>query len=136
MCAQAAILVAIVDDDPGASAGMARLLRTVGMTVDSFDSAEALLASARLAAYDALILDVRLGGMSGLDLHRQLLKRDLRMPVVYVTAHDDPQTRGDAERQGCVAFFGKTASGSHVIEALRTGASRYRAASLPPPPPA
>ena len=119
MCAQASILVAVVDDDPGASAGMARLLRTVGMTVDTYASAEALLGSARLAAYDGLILDVRLGGMSGLDLHRQLLKRELRMPVVFVTAHDDPQTRGDAERQGCVAFFGKTESGSHVIEGAR-----------------
>ncbi len=132
MCAQASILVAVVDDDPGASAGMARLLRTVGMTVDTYASAEALLGSARLAAYDGLVLDVRLGGMSGLDLHRQLLKRELRMPVVFVTAHDDPQTRGDAERQGCVAFFGKTESGSHVIEALLGGASRYRNIGVPP----
>jgi FixJ family two-component response regulator len=132
MCAQASISVAIVDDDPGACAGMARLLRTIGMNVDTFASAEALLASSRLDAYDGLILDVRLGGMSGLELHRNLLKRELRIPVVYVTAHDDPQTRGDAERQGCVAFFGKTESGSRVIEALRSGASRYRAIGVPP----
>lgn len=136
MCAQASISVAIVDDDPGACAGMARLLRTIGMNVDTFASAEALLASSRLDAYDGLILDVRLGGMSGLELHRKLLKRDLRIPVVYVTAHDDPQTRGDAERQGCVAFFGKTESGSHVIEALLAGASRYRGTGVSPTPPA
>lgn len=128
-------MVAIVDDDPGACAGMARLLRAAGMSVDTYASAEALLASARLAAYDGLILDVRLGGMSGLDLHRQLLKRGIRTPVVYVTAHDDPQTRGDAERQGCVAFFGKTESGSRVIEALVGGASRYRDTGAAPAPP-
>jgi FixJ family two-component response regulator len=126
MCAQASITIAIVDDDPGASAGMARLLRAVGMTVDTYASAEALLAASRLALYDAMILDVRLGGMSGIELHRLLLQRAIAVPVVYVTAHDDPQTRGDAERQGCVAFFGKTESGNRVIEALRTGASRYR----------
>ena len=126
MCAQASITIAIVDDDPGASAGMARLLRAVGMTVDTYASAEALLAASRLALYDAMILDVRLGGMSGIELHRLLLQRAIAVPVVYVTAHDDPQTRGDAERQGCVAFFGKTESGSRVIEALRSGASRYR----------
>ena len=126
MCAQATLTIAIVDDDPGASAGMARLLRAVGMAVDTYPSAEALLAAARLRDYDALVLDVRLGGMSGIELHRLLLKRGIAVPVVYVTAHDDPQTRGDAERQGCVAFFGKTESGSRVIEALRTGADRYR----------
>lgn len=126
MCAQADLTIAVVDDDPGASAGMARLLRAAGMAVDTYASAEALLAAPRLPDYDAMVLDVRLGGMSGIELHRRLLKQRSAVPVVYVTAHDDPQTRGDAERQGCVAFFGKTESGSLVIAALRKGASMYR----------
>lgn len=133
MCAHASLTIAIVDDDPGASAGMARLLRAAGMAVDTYASAEALLAAARLMDYDAMVLDVRLGGMSGIELHRLLRKREIAVPVVYVTAHDDPQTRGDAERQGCVAFFGKTESGSLVIAALREGASRYRGAHGPRP---
>ena len=118
--------VAIVDDDPGACAGMARLLRAVGMTVDTYASAEALLAAPRLPSYDGLVLDVRLGGISGLDLQRQLVQRELCIPVVFVSAHDDPQTRGDVERLGCAAFFGKTEPGSRVIEALRQASSRYR----------
>lgn len=123
--------VAIVDDDPGACAGMARLLRAVGMAVDTYPSAEALLAAPRLASYDGLVLDVRLGGISGLELHRQLVQRKLGIPVVFVSAHDDPQTRSDAQRLGCEAFFGKTEPGSRVIEALRHGASRYRGSEAP-----
>ena len=131
MYSHEAINVAIVDDDPGACSGMARMLRAVGMSVDTFASAEALLAAPRLGSYDGLVLDVRLGGMSGLELHRLLVQRKLAIPVVFVSAHDDPQTRGDAERLGCAAFFGKTEPGSRVIEALRHGASRYRGSAPP-----
>ena len=118
--------VAVVDDDPGACAGMARLLRAIGMQVDTYASGEDYLASPQLPTYDGLVLDVRMGGMSGLELQRQLCGRMPGLPVVFVTAHDDPGTRREAERQGCVAFFGKTESGNLVIDALRTAATRYR----------
>jgi len=119
-------MVAIVDDDMGVCAGMARLLRAAGMHVDTFASAEELLAAPQLDALDGLVLDVRLPGMSGLELQRQLLDRHLQVPIVFVSANDDPKTRRDAMRQGCAAFFGKTHPGHEVIDALRTCATSHR----------
>src|SRR5262245_15645291 len=84
--------------------------------------------------YDRLVLDVRMGRMSGLELQRQLCGRIPGLPVVFVTAHEDPGTRREAERQGCVAFFGKTESGNLVIDALRNAAARYRSTSRPTTP--
>ena len=126
--------IAVIDDDPGACAGMARLLRAIGMQVDTYASGEQYLASRQIHTYDGLVLDVRMGGMSGLELQRQLCGRIPGLPVVFVTAHDDPGTRREAERQGCVAFFGKTESGDLVIDALRNAATRYRSTGGPAAP--
>lgn len=126
--------IAVVDDDPGACAGMARLLRAIGMQVDTYASGEEYLASPQIHTYDRLVLDVRMGRMSGLELQRQLCGRIPGLPVVFVTAHEDPGTRREAERQGCVAFFGKTESGNLVIDALRNAATRYRSTSRPTTP--
>ena len=120
------LMVAIVDDDMGVCAGMARLLRAAGMHVDTFGTAEELLAAPQLDSLDGLVLDVRLPGMSGLELQRQLLDRQLMVPIVFVSANDDPKTRREAMRQGCAAFFGKTHPGHEVIEALRTCANSHR----------
>ena len=124
--ARAACWVAVVDDDAGACTGMARLLRAVGMRVDTFSSAEALLEAGPRWPYDCFVLDVRLTGMTGLELQRRLTELDVTTPVVIVSAHDDPQTREEARRQGVVAFFGKTEPGSLVIDAIE----RHTAASV------
>ena len=116
--ARADFWVAVVDDDGGACTAMARLLRAVGMRVDTYSSAEALLAAGPRWPYDCFVFDVRLTGMTGLELHRRMLELDVHTPVVVVSAHDDPQTRDEARRQGAVAFFGKTEPGSLVIDAI------------------
>jgi len=116
--ARAACRVAVVDDDGGACTAMARLLRAVGMRVDTYSSAEALLEAGPRWPYDCFVLDVRLTGMTGLELHRRLLELQVHTPVVVVSAHDDPQTRDEARRQGAVAFFGKTEPGALVIDAI------------------
>ena len=120
------LLVAIVDDDDGVCAGMARLLRAAGMDVVTFGTAEGLLAAPRLASVDALVLDVRLPGMNGLELQRRLQERGVKVPVVFVSANDDPKTRLEARRQGCAAFFGKTHPGCEVIAALLSSVASHQ----------
>lgn len=110
--------VALVDDDIGACTGLARLLRAVGMHVATFASAEDFIASGPPWDYDCLVLDVRLPGMSGLELQQQLRQWQVAMPVLMVSADDDPRTRESAQRLGVAGFFYKTEPGEALIEAI------------------
>jgi FixJ family two-component response regulator len=109
--------VAVVDDDPSVCRSVARLLRAAGMQPVTYDSAEAFLADTKHPRFDSVVLDVQLGGMSGIELGRLLAKA--QVPVIYVTAHDDPETRASAESTGCAAFFRKTDSGSDLLAVIR-----------------
>jgi FixJ family two-component response regulator len=93
-----------------------------------------LLAAGPEWPYHCFVLDVRLPGMSGLELHRFLVRRQVRTPVVIVSADDDPQTREQARRQGAVAFFGKTESGALLIDTIERHADACRAAGCARPP--
>ena len=83
--------LAIVDDDDGARSALARLLRCMGHSVSEFDSAEAF--EAEPAAADCLIIDVRLPGLSGPELHDRLRSRGNAVPVVFITGGTDHKTR-------------------------------------------
>ena len=84
-----------------------------------FRSAEDFLASPGRALLRCLLLDIRLGGMSGIALHQRLLAEGDHTPVIYITAHEDEATRTEALRTGCAAFLLKTDASSAIIEALR-----------------
>ena len=111
--------VAIVDDDESVCRSLARLLRQTGLCPSAFQSAEAFLASPLRSGFGCLVLDVNLdGGMSGLDLRRQMLDDGDLTPVIFLTAHDDFVTRSEVDCMGCAAFVRK--GGNHVplIDAL------------------
>jgi FixJ family two-component response regulator len=108
--------VAVVDDDPSVGRSFARLLRAAGMQPVTYESAEDFLADKKHPHFDCVVLDVQLGGMSGIELGRLLALS--RTPVIYVTAHDDPETRDKAQSTGCVAYFRKTDSGADVLAAI------------------
>lgn len=114
--------VAVVDDDEGACRALSRLLRAEGIQPIGYPSAEAFLADTKAPLFDCLVLDVQLSGMSGLELDRRLHASGSSVPVIYVTAHDEPETRALAQAAGCAAYFGKTAPGKDVIEAIRRAA--------------
>jgi FixJ family two-component response regulator len=118
--------VAIVDDDESVCRSMGRLLRTAEMQPIAYPSAEAFLADTRRPHFDCLVLDIQLGGMSGIELHRLLASGGSTTPVVYVTAHDEDATREEAQAVGCAAYFRKTDPGEAVLQAIR------RAAKLEP----
>jgi DNA-binding NarL/FixJ family response regulator len=68
------------------------------------------------------VLDIQLGGMSGIELHRQIQASGSSTPVIYITAHDEPETREQAQATGCAAYFRKTAPGQDVLRAIRKAA--------------
>ena len=109
--------VALVDDDESVRRSFARLLRAAGIQAITYDSAEAFLADAKHPRFDCVVLDVQLAAMSGIELGRLLAMT--RTPVIYITAHDDPATRADAERTGCAAYFRKSDSGTDVLAVIR-----------------
>jgi len=121
--------VLIVDDDPGVRRALARLVRSAGYDAVAYPTAEELLARASVAAAPAcLILDVKLPGMSGLELHRTLAARGLHIPTIFISGHVDPEERDRAIPGEAVAFLPKPFLDRALLDALE----RAPAASLPP----
>ena len=118
--------IAIVDDDEGICRSLGRLLRAAGFQPITYPSAEAFLEDLKHPRFECLVLDVQLGGMSGIELHKQLSAAGSATPVIFITAHDDPEARNHALAGGCAAFLRKTDSGSDVLDAIRR--------SIAPPP--
>jgi FixJ family two-component response regulator len=113
------IYVAVVDDDENLCRSLGRLLRASGIHPITYPSAEAFLADTRCPQFDCLVLDIQLGGMSGIELAQELVAKGGQTPFIYLTAHDDPEVRARAEAVGCAAYFRKADSGTEVLEAIR-----------------
>ena len=127
------IYIAVVDDDESLRRSLSRLLRAAHFQPISYASAEAFLADTKHPKFDCLLLDIQLGGMSGLDLRRRLSTINDETPVVYITAHDDPEVRAQAEEFGCAGFFYKTDSGLDLLDSIRrvTGQEGFNPGSKP-----
>ena len=89
-------LISIVDDDESVRQGLSRLLTSVGFAVSTFASAEEYLSSDQLERPDCLILDIRMSGLSGIELQRQLVANHSEVPVIFITAHEEETTRAQA----------------------------------------
>ena len=113
------LYVAVVDDDESFCRSLGRLLRAAGMRPVTYASAEEFLADRKQPLFDCLLLDVHLGGMSGIELSRRLVAEGRPAPFIFITAHEDPDTRALAEAAGCAAFFRKIDSGADVLDAIR-----------------
>jgi len=111
--------IAVVDDDESVCQSFGRLLRAAGLQPIIYPSAEAFLADTKQPRFDCLVLDVQLEGMSGIELAEKLRSVGGSPPFIFITAHDDPAARTQAEAAGCAAYFQKTESGAHVLEAIR-----------------
>ena len=111
-------LLSVVDDDESVRESLPDLLRQFGLTAEAFSCAEAFLASKAVDRTDCLILDVAMPGMSGPDLQRELLRRQLTIPIVFITAQSDEETRARVLAQGAVACLLKPFSQAALLEAL------------------
>lgn len=113
------ISVAVVDDDESLCRSLGRLLRAAKIEPVTYLSAEAFLADTKHPRFDCLVLDIQLGGISGIELQRRLVAAGGKTPVIFITAQDDDNLRAEAEAAGCSAFFRKTDAGSEVLDAIR-----------------
>jgi len=88
--------VAVVDDDENIRRSFGRLLRAAGYHAITYDSAESFLADNKRPEFGCLVLDIQLGGISGIELAERLAAVDQRTPLIFITAHDDPEVRSAA----------------------------------------
>ena len=112
-------VIAVVDDDASVRESLESLIRSVGFAVKVFASAEEFLNSPRLLEINCLILDVRLPGMDGIELHRQLLAKKWKVPVIFITAHaSEEHIRAQALRSGAVGYLIKPFSEESLLDAI------------------
>ena len=116
--------VAIVDDDTSHCRALARLLRVSGMEALTYSSAEEYLGHRSEQTFDCLVLDIQLGGMSGFELQSRLAVTDPALPIVFLSAHEEPETVARAARTGC-AYVRKTEPGLTLLEAIRRAAAGH-----------
>jgi len=114
----AAPLISIVDDDDSLRNSLNNLIRSVGFRAQGFSSAEAFLHSNQLHDTACLILDVRMPGMSGLDLQRQMVADNSRIPIVFITSHGDDNARTRALEAGAVDFLYKPFREEALLKAI------------------
>jgi FixJ family two-component response regulator len=115
--------VAVVDDDLGMLTGLRNLLDAHGFTVEVFASAEAFLAFySATPDIDCLLLDLRLGGMSGIELRRRLKTSGSTLPVIFMTARGDDAMRRQALDEGCIAYLRKPFASRQLFEAIEKAA--------------
>ena len=100
-------VVAVVDDDESIQSSLPKALQSVGLRAMSFVSAEEFLSSGRLDEVGCLITDLRMSGMSGLELQARLAQDGRRIPIVFITAYGDARERARAMRAGAMAFLDK-----------------------------
>ena len=114
-------LVSVVDDDISVRRSLDRLIRSAGLDVRVFASAEEFLASDHPRKVDCLILDVCLPGMSGVELHRHLLASRCNLPVIFITGNGfDDRTRSEAASDWTVAYLRKPLGGDELLDAVHT----------------
>ena len=111
-------IVTVVDDDESVRESLPDLLKYHGFDAMTFESAEAFLESGRIADADCLILDVAMPGMSGLELRGLLAKRDIQIPVIFITANSDDGLWAELRASGTVACLLKPFSESAIVDAL------------------
>ena len=112
-------LIAIVDDDESARSAIHGVLKSDGFKPQAFASAEEFLASGQQSETACLISDIRMPGMSGLELQARLAEEGYRIPIIFVTAYGDKRMRMQAMRGGAVCFLGKPFDDNVLLESVR-----------------
>jgi FixJ family two-component response regulator len=118
-CDKKTKLVAIVDDDDSVRSTLQELLRSAGFASRAFESAEDFLASGYQLEVACLITDIRMPGMSGLELQAKLNTERCKIPTIFITAHGDEEMRFQALRAGAVEFLPKPFDDQVLIESVQ-----------------
>ena len=126
--AQRVDVIAVVDDDASVRSATKTLLRSAGYTVETFASAESFLHSPALQEAECLILDVWMPGIDGLELQRRLRAAKIRVPIIFITAHDERRYLRQAFDGGAVDFLRKPFDGNALLAIVRTALDDKRSA--------
>ena len=121
-------IVLVVDDDVSVREALAGLIRSAGMTVETFATAQEFLAHPRPDAPGCLVLDIALPGLSGLDLQKRMAEIHLEIPIVFITGHGDVPTSVQAMKAGALEFLTKPFSDRDLLNAIHQAIKRDRAA--------
>jgi FixJ family two-component response regulator len=113
-------LISVIDDDDALRGSLENLIRSIGWRVQCFSSAEAFLRSNQVHETGCLILDVRMRGMSGIELQRQLMVANSHTPIIFITAYEDDDRRRQALESGAVAFLHKPFYQEELLNAIDT----------------
>ncbi len=124
-------LIAIVDDDDSLRNSLENLIRSFGFQAQGFSSADAFLSWKPARDTACLILDVRMPGMNGLDLQRQMTTRNWRVPIVFITSHADDHAEARARENGAVAFLYKPCRDEELLNAIEAALRQARAPEDP-----
>ncbi len=112
------VTVAIVEDNDAMRRSIERVLHAHGYATEAFAGVEAFLDSGAAKRVKGLVLDIHLPGLSGIELQRRLRASGSTLPVIFITAHDEPAMRAEALAVGCVAYLRKPFDASELAEAL------------------
>src|ERR1043166_2481477 len=117
-------LIYVVDDDESVRRALGGLLRSAGLTVQTFSSAQEFLAFSRPDVPSCLVLDVQLPGLSGLDLQEELAKLDVQLPIIFLTGHGDIPMTVRAMKAGALEFLTKPFDDEDLLEAIHEAIKR------------
>jgi FixJ family two-component response regulator len=119
-------VVYVIDDDAGVREALARLFRSVGLRAELFASANDLLQSTLPPVPSCLVVDVRLPGLSGFELHDELTSEGIRVPIIFITAHGDIPMSVRAMKAGAIDFIPKPFRDQDVLDAVTAAINRDR----------
>ena len=122
--------VVVVDDDMSMNQAIKRLLQAAGFTTQSFRSAEALIEAGTASNAGCLVLDICLPGLSGFELHQQLIESGTRVPVIFMSAQNEGEFRERATRSGALAFLPKPFAGTNLLEGVTKALATSRPTAL------
>jgi FixJ family two-component response regulator len=125
---EAAAIVFVVDDDGGMRQSLTNLIKSVGLRVEAFASAQEFLRSKLTDVPGCLVLDVRLPGLSGLDLQRRMAEAEMEIPIIFITGHGDIPMTVRAMKAGAVEFLTKPFRDQDLLDAIQQALERDRTA--------
>ena len=116
--------VYLVDDDPGVRRSAKELIESIGLRVQAFGSAREFLEAQRADAPGCLVLDIRLPGLSGLDLQRELAKTSSPLPIIFISGHGDIPMTVQAMKAGAIEFLPKPFRDQQLLDAISQAIER------------
>jgi len=120
--------VFVIDDDPSVLKSLARLLKSLGFDTETFASAELFLARKHYDGVGCIVLDVRMPGLSGMDLQDELSRADYSMPIIFITGHGNIPMSVQAMKKGAVNFLAKPFDDEELLQAVREAIEKDRRA--------